>query len=123
MQTIKAQAQAHNIKYNTVMSRLGRGLSLQEALTKPVQHHDMTIRCRVELMGLNPHTIAARLHKGMSMDDAFKPSRPYRPMDLELVKKLAADGHRSTGIAHILERDHGFICTYLKKHKIEYKRG
>jgi len=74
-------------------------------------------------MGLNPHTIATRLHKGMSRDDAFKPSRPYRRMDLELVKKLAADGHRSIGIAHILDRDHGFICTYLKKHKIEYKRG
>jgi hypothetical protein len=69
--------------------------------------------------GINAQTIAARIHRGMSREDALKPTRQYRKMDIELVRKLAADGHKCIGIAYVLDRSESYICTYCKKHKIK----
>ena len=127
MQTIKAQAQAHNIKYNTVISRLNRGLSLDDALNNPVRTVVVSehIRLKLDLKGINSWTIKNRVHnQGMTLDEAIsKPIRLHIPFVYEDVKKLADEGFPLWSIALQLKKSPSNVCAYLKKHKIEYKRG
>ena len=127
MQTIKAQAQAHNIKYNTVISRLNRGLSLEDALNNPVRTVVVSehIRLKLDLKGINSWTIKNRVHnQGMTLDEAIsKPIRLHIPFVYEDVKKLADEGFSLWSIALQLKKSPSNVCAYLKKHKIEYKRG
>lgn len=127
MQTIKAQAQAHNIKYNTVISRLNRGLSLEDALNNPVRTVVVSkhIRLKLDLKGINSCTIKNRVHnQGMTLDEAIsKPIRLHIPFVYEDVKKLADEGFPLWSIALQLKKSPSNVCAYLKKHKIEYKRG
>jgi len=106
------------INAQTIAARIHRGWPVELAITKQVQKHT-DIRVQAELLGLRRDTVIGRVQRGMSREDALKPTRQYRKMDIEIVRKLAADGHKCIGIAHALGRSESYICTYCKKHKIK----
>jgi hypothetical protein len=60
----------------------------------------------------------------MTLDEAIsKPIRLHIPFVYEDVKKLADEGFPLWSIALQLKKSPSNVCAYLKKHKIEYKRG
>lgn len=72
-----------NINTTTFSDRLKSGMTLEEALTKPVKksggHLDYTINCETKLLGewcniygINYHTAWKKIKKGKSIEEALK---------------------------------------------------
>ena len=115
-------AAKHGMHVNTLYSRVKRGMTKEEACLMPVRTLDKQINTKIELMGFNPHTVAARRRKGETLEQALRPSRRYQSLDVEEVRRLASEGHKAASMAVILNRAESYMCTYCKKHGIDYKK-
>ena len=115
-------AKKYGMHVNTLYSRVKRGMTKEEACLMPVRTLDKQINMKIELMGFNPHTVAARRRKGETLEQALRPSRRYQSLDVEEVRRLASEGHKAASMAVILNRAESYMCTYCKKHGIDYKK-
>ena len=66
--------------------------------------------------------MAARRRKGETLEQALRPSRRYESLDVEEVRRLASEGHKAASMSVILNRAESYMCTYCKKHGIDYKK-
>lgn len=115
-------AKKYGMHVNTLYSRVRKGMTKEESCLMPVRTLDKQINMKIELMGFNPHTVAARRRKGETLEQALRPSRRYESLDVEEVRRLASEGHKAASMAVILNRAESYMCTYCKKHGIDYKK-
>lgn len=120
-------ANKYGISRHTIYSRVTRGMTKEEACAKSARRVVLSNKSKVELelSGINPLTIKNRVYnEGMTIEQAkTKPIRTYNRFDIEEVKSLANEGFALWQMAWILKKSEPNVCAYLKKHKIEYKRG
>lgn len=115
-------AKKHGMHVNTIYSRIKKGMTREEACAMPVRTLDKQINVKIELLGFNPHTVAARRRKGETLEQALRPSRRYESLNVEEVRRVASEGHNLKKLAAILNRAESYMCTYCKKHGIDYKK-
>lgn len=63
------------IPYKVVHNRIKQGWSLEEALSRPLREHALSLRRKCEERGLNYHSVYNRISRGWSEEDAF--STPF----------------------------------------------
>lgn len=120
MQTIKAQAIAHNIKYNTVISRLGRGLSIEQAIASKPRTYNKGIQLAADLAGVSKHMVVARMKEGVPLDKALKNPKPMQYLDVEKIRYLVeVDKLSLNRVAYIMGCGRSYLPKFCEKHGIK----
>lgn len=120
MQTLKAQAQSHNIKYNTVISRIGRGFSIENAVSLKPRTYTKGIQLAADLAGVSKHMVVARIKEGVPLEQALKNPRPKQYLDVEKIRHLVeVDKLSLNRVAYIMGCGRSYLPKFCKKHGIK----
>ena len=110
------------IKYNTIISRIYKGLTIEQAISKPARKYTKGVKLACDLVGRSERSVRDRMAKGMTLEQAINdPLRKRIMLDYATIKHLVEDEKLPLNrVAYLIGCSRQNLGWFCKKNRIIY---
>ena len=108
------------IAKSTICSRIGRGLTQEQAIAFKPRSYTKGIQLASDLAGVSKHMVVSRMKEGVPLEQALNNPNPKQYLDVEKIRHLVeVDKLSLNRVAYIVGCGRSYLPRFCEKHGIK----